>query len=84
MGHMFRGRVALWQKDWPTAEHYFLWIVIENPHDFAAWKGITFALVEQDDPAKKQRALAYAEANYRVNQASPNFVNIGLGVLPAR
>ena len=30
------------------------------------------ALVEQDDPAKKQRALDYAEANLRDNKNNPD------------
>ena len=42
------------------------------PNDFVARNNLALALVEQDDPAKKQRALAYAEANYRDNKNNPD------------
>ena len=62
-GRMLRGCVAIWEKDWPTAELQFEKILIESPGDFAARNNIALALVEQNDPAKKQRALDYASAN---------------------
>jgi len=72
VGRMLRGLVALWEKDWLGAENYFQKIVLENPSDFVARNNIALALVEQDDPAKKQRALQYAEANYRDNKNNPD------------
>ena len=42
------------------------------PNDFGARNNLALALVEQDDPAKKQRALDYAEANYRDNKDNPD------------
>jgi tetratricopeptide (TPR) repeat protein len=71
MGRMLRGQVALWEKDWATAELNFQKVVLENPHNLVARNNLALALVEQDDPAKKQRALAYAEANYRDKQNIP-------------
>ena len=72
VGRMLRGLVALWEKDWPEAENYFQKVILENPNDFAARNNLALALVEQDDPAKQQRALAYAEANYRDNKNNPD------------
>jgi tetratricopeptide (TPR) repeat protein len=72
VGHMLRGVVALWEKDWPEAEQDFQKIILENPNDSGAKNDIALALVEQEDPAKKQRALAYAEANYRDNKNNPD------------
>ncbi len=71
VGHMLRGRVALWEKDWPEAERNYKAIVNENPNDFGAKNDMALALVEQDDGAKKKRALAYAEGNYSVSNRSP-------------
>lgn len=72
VGRMLRGLVALWEKDWAEAENFFQKIVLENPSDFVARNNLALALVEQDDPAKRQRALAYAEANYRDNKNNPD------------
>ncbi len=65
VGHMLRGLVALWEKDWTEAEKNFQKVLEASPMDFVARNNIALALVEQDDPAKKQRALTYAEINYR-------------------
>jgi len=72
VGRMLRGLVALWQKDWADAERYFEKVILENPNDFVAKNNIALALVEQEDTVKKQRALAYAEANYRDNKNNPD------------
>ena len=61
VGHMLRGLVALWEKDWPEAENDFQKVIVDDPNDFAARNNLALALVEQDDPAKKKKALAYAE-----------------------
>ena len=70
VGHSLRGLVALWEKDWATAELHFQKAVDDSPNDFVARNNIALALVEQDDPAKKRRALAYAWANYREEKNS--------------
>jgi tetratricopeptide (TPR) repeat protein len=72
VGHMLRGYVALWEKDWPEAENDFQKVIVDDPNDFAARNNIALALVEQDDPAKKNKALAYAESNYKDNTKSPD------------
>ena len=72
VGRMLRGYVALWEKDWPEAEHYFEKVILENPNDFVAKNNMALALVEQDDSTKKQKALAYAEGNYRANNNNPD------------
>jgi tetratricopeptide (TPR) repeat protein len=64
VGRELRGLVALREKDWPTAERYFQEVRLESPTDFVARNNIALALVEQNDPAKRQQALDYALANY--------------------
>ncbi len=70
VGHLLRGLVALWEKDWPEAERDFQKPLDDSPTDFVARNNLALALVEQDDPAKKQRALDYAEANLRDHKES--------------
>ena len=70
VGHLLRGLVALWEKDWPEAERNFQTAVDDSPADFVARNNLALALVEQDDPAKRQRALDYAEANLRDHKES--------------
>ena len=72
LGRMLRGLVALWEKDWPEAENYFEKVIYEAPNDFGAKNNLSLALVEQDDPSKKARALAYAESNYSINKNNPD------------
>ena len=72
VGHMLCGLVGLWEKKWPDAEKYFEFIILENPNDFGARNNMALALVEQSDPDKQRRALAYAEANYKDNKNSPD------------
>ena len=72
VGHMLRGEVALWEKKWEDAEKNFQWVILQVPNDFAAKNNLALALVEQNDTAKKQRALDYAEANYRDHKDSPD------------
>ena len=72
VGHKLGGLVAVWQKDWPAAEKHFQAVILDSPNDFAAKNNLALVLVEQHDPAKKQRALDYAEANYRVDKNNPN------------
>ena len=72
VGRALRGVVALWEKDWSGAEKDFQILVLDAPTDFVARNNIALALVEQKDPDKRRRALAYAEANYRDNNMSPD------------
>ena len=72
MGHVLRGLVALWQKDWVEAENDFQKVIFEAPNDFVARNNIALALVEQEDPAEKNRALTYAYTNYQQNPKSPD------------
>ncbi len=71
-GHMLRGYVALWEKDWPEAENDFQRVIVDDPNDYGARNNIALALVEQEDPAKKDKALRYAEGNYKDNTKSPD------------
>ena len=85
VGHMLRGVVALWEKDWVEAERDFKALIDDNPNDFGAKNNMALALVEQDDDAKKMKALRYAEGNYQRQQQEPRrLVDLGLGTLPAR
>jgi tetratricopeptide (TPR) repeat protein len=68
VGRALRGLVALWKKNWPEAEKDFECIILESPNDFGARNNIALVLVEQNDAAKKRRALDFAEANYRDNK----------------
>jgi tetratricopeptide (TPR) repeat protein len=72
VGHVLRGLVALWEKDWPEAEKDFQSVLLASPNDFVARNNIALALVEQDDPLKKQKALVYADNNRKDNPKSPD------------
>jgi Tfp pilus assembly protein PilF len=61
----FRGLVALFQKDYTTAEEYFQNAHLLSPKDFRISNGLALALIEQKAEEKKQRALEYAENNAR-------------------
>ena len=71
VGHSLRGLVALWEKDWAEAEKNFQKVLDDSPMDFAANNNMALALVGQDDPAKRQRALDYAQVNYNLRQPTP-------------
>ncbi len=64
---LFRGVVALFMKDYETAENYFQQAHLQSPGNFAASNNLALALVEQDDEQKRRRALEYATANARQN-----------------
>ena len=70
-GHMLHGLIALRQKDWAAAEKNFQKALDDAPQDFPARNDLALALVEQDDAAKKQRALEVAEGNLRDNPNNP-------------
>jgi Tfp pilus assembly protein PilF len=62
---MLRGAVALFQKDYPTAELYYDSAARQLPKEVGASNNLALALIEQKEPEKKDRALQYAEANVR-------------------
>lgn len=65
-----RGVVALAMKDWATAQDHFEKVLLVNPANFPASNNLALALCEQDT-AKKQRALGYAEVNARQYPRQP-------------
>jgi tetratricopeptide (TPR) repeat protein len=67
---IFRGVVALFQKDYKSAETYFQQAHVQSPSNFAASNNLALALAEQDDSLKQRRALEYAQANVRQHQRS--------------
>ncbi len=72
VGHSLRGQVALWEKDWAEAEKNFQKVLDDSPMDFAANNNMALALVGQDDPAKRQRALDYVQVNYNFAPTNPD------------
>jgi len=59
---IFRGAVALFQKEYETAERYFLSAYVQSPGNFPASNNLALALCEQDE-TKKRRALELATNN---------------------
>ena len=68
---ILRGVVAIFQKDYTTAERYFELARLQSPKNFSAGNDLALALVEQDDKTKQHRALEYAESNLRLYQRTP-------------
>jgi len=62
---ILRGIIALFRKDYKSAERYFEAAHLQSPKNFAATNNLALALAEQDDETKRRRALDYAEANVR-------------------
>jgi len=60
---IYRGLIALFQKDYKNAEMYFESACLQSPSSFLASNGLALTLVEQKDEAKKRKALEYAEVN---------------------
>jgi Tfp pilus assembly protein PilF len=60
---ILRGAVALYQKDYGTAERQFLAAHVLSPSNFAASNNLALALCEQKDESKRRRALEYATNN---------------------
>jgi tetratricopeptide (TPR) repeat protein len=65
---MLAGIVALWQKEWTTAESYFTDAMLLDPKRFEPKNNLALALCEQDDTAKKNRAVEYARQNAQAAQ----------------
>jgi Tfp pilus assembly protein PilF len=61
----FRGMVALLEKDYVSADSYLELALKKAPRDFSIGNNLALALIEQNDEAKKVRALEIAEANAR-------------------
>jgi len=60
---ILRGVVALFRKDYTTAEEHFQKAHLQSPSNFAASNNLALALCEQDVEAKKRLALEYAQVN---------------------
>ncbi len=80
LGRELRGLLALWEKDWPTAESNFEEVYRVDPSDVVNRNNLALALVKQNDTSepidasKKKRALELAEANYRDKARVPDSV----------
>jgi tetratricopeptide (TPR) repeat protein len=75
---VLRGLVALFRKDFKTAEKFFEDAHLQSPGNFAASNNLALALCEEKiessgkpDPAKVNRALEYANANYQTSPRNP-------------
>jgi Tfp pilus assembly protein PilF len=66
MAKILRGVIALFRKDYATAEMYFESAQNQSPKDFAAGNNLALALIEQKDDAKKRKALDLAENNVKL------------------
>jgi tetratricopeptide (TPR) repeat protein len=58
------GLIALFQKDYKAAEDYFESAFNQAPKEYGASNDLALALIEQDE-AKRDKALQYAETNVR-------------------
>ena len=67
---MLRGDVALFMKEFGVAEDCFGNVVQQSPKNTDASNNLALALCEQNDDAKKDRALQYAEDNVRLTNRS--------------
>ncbi len=67
---VFRGVVALFKKDFPSAERYFEAAYSKKYDHFPAKNNLALALCEQADPTKKKRALQLASENVRLHPKS--------------
>jgi len=63
--HTMRGLVSLFQRDYAAAERIFEAAVKQSPASYSARNNLAVALTEQNDPAKRRRALDEAQANVR-------------------
>jgi tetratricopeptide (TPR) repeat protein len=65
---LLAGNIAIYQKDYPTAEKFFKQVLVESPSNFAASNNLALALCEQSDKAKQELALQYAKMNAQLYQ----------------
>ncbi|MCR4412212.1 MAG: tetratricopeptide repeat protein [Thermoguttaceae bacterium] len=75
---LVRGTVALFRKDYKTAQDMFEQAHLQAPGNFSATNNLALALVEQDEESKKRMALDYAQINARVGPDRPE-ANATLG-----
>jgi tetratricopeptide (TPR) repeat protein len=78
---VLRGVVAIFQKNYKAAEQYSQQAYLLKPNNFSASNNLALALAEQGSQDKKERALAYAEANAqtygKTNQAGEAYSTYG-------
>ena len=67
---VFRGIVALFKKDYPSAERYFEAAYSKKYDHFPAKNNLALALCEQVPSTKKRRALQLATENVRLHPQS--------------
>jgi len=72
---ILRGVVALFKQDYAGAASFFESAHLQAPDNFEAKNNLALALAEQDDQAKKQRALAFAQENARLNSKRPEAIS---------
>lgn len=60
-----RGVFARHRQDYAVAERYLQALFNENPGDFGAANQLVLTLIEQEDEAKRRRAVQLAEVNAR-------------------
>ncbi len=76
-----RGVIALFEKDYATAEKQFNEILVESPSNFAAANNLALALCEQDE-AKQKKAVEYAQVNVdRFGQQQPEVFSTAAWVM---
>jgi tetratricopeptide (TPR) repeat protein len=63
--HLLRGLIQRWMGNYEAAESEFDVIHTAKPTEFAPANQLALSLLEQPAPAKQQRALSLAEANYK-------------------
>ena len=61
--NLLRGVIALYEKKFSEAEKFFNVVLAESPSNFAATNTLALALCEQNDAAKLNKAVEYAQVN---------------------
>jgi Tfp pilus assembly protein PilF len=61
-----KGLVAIFRRDFPVAEQVFRDALAQNASSFAASNNLAVALAEQEEPAKRRKAVEYAQANVKL------------------
>ncbi len=68
---VFRGLIALLQKDYPVAEEWFEKAHLQDPSNGTITNNLALSLIEQNDDSKKALALKYAQMNTQLNPQDP-------------
>ncbi len=80
--NQLRGVIALFAKDYASAEKYFGVVLADSPSNFAATNNLALALCEQADPAKQKKAVEYAQVNVdRFQQQQPEVFSTAAWVM---